>query len=73
MNKGNGKLRSAAEVIDALGGTGAVADLFGLAYGVVWNWRTRGLPTDTYAVMQRKLERACLTAPDRLWSMREAS
>ena len=68
----NGKLKTPAAVIDVLGGTQAVADLFGLAYGVVWNWRERGLPSDTYAAMQAELERHALTAPPALWKQRPA-
>jgi hypothetical protein len=68
----NSKLKRPDQVIDALGGTQAVADLFGLRYGVVWNWRIRGLPADTYAVMQRALAQEHLTAPDGLWSQRES-
>ena len=37
-------LTSASHVIDALGGTGKVAAIFGLDDRVVSNWRTRGLP-----------------------------
>ena len=65
------KLRTAAEVIDALGGTQAVADIFGLNYGVVWNWRGRGLPADTYAVMQRELAGIDCIGADHIWNQRE--
>jgi hypothetical protein len=62
-------LETAADVIDSLGGTQAVADLFGVGYGCVWNWRVRGLPSDTYAVMRRKLKRKRVS--DKLWAQRE--
>ena len=68
----NGALKTASDVIDALGGTQEVAGMFGLAYGVVWNWRDRGLPSDTYAAMHKKLARLRLSAPDELWKQREA-
>lgn len=44
-------IKTAREAIDALGGYYAVAKLFGLDERVVSNWRTRGLPPDTYAVL----------------------
>ena len=43
--------------IDALGGTLAVAELFGLSEQVVSNWRVRGLPPDTFAAMAPILRR----------------
>jgi hypothetical protein len=66
------KLDTATEVIDALGGTQAVADAFRLSYRVVWNWRVRGLPSDTYAVMQNALAKRRLAASDALWQQRDA-
>ena len=38
------KITSASGAIDALGGTAKVAQMFGLSYRVVSNWRSRGLP-----------------------------
>ena len=43
--------------IDAMGGTLAVAELFGLSEQVVSNWRSRGLPPDTFAAMAPILRR----------------
>jgi hypothetical protein len=68
----NGILKQAAEVIDVLGGTQEVADMFGVGYGAAWNWRVRGLPSDTYAAMYRKLRRRGYGAPARLWQQRES-
>jgi len=65
-------LKTAAEVIDALGGTQAVADMFRIGYGAAWNWRIRGLPADTYAAMQRELNHRGYMAPAVLWSQRES-
>jgi hypothetical protein len=45
------RISSANQAIDALGGTAEVARLFDLDPRVVSNWRSRGLPPDTYAVM----------------------
>ena len=42
------KITSASQAIDALGGTGKVAQMFGLSYQVVTNWKVRGLPPDTH-------------------------
>jgi len=43
--------------IDALGGTLAVAVLFGETEQVVCNWRRRGLPPDTFYAMAPMLRR----------------
>ena len=66
------QLHSAAQVIDALGGTQAVADMFGLGYRAAWNWRIRGLPSDTYAAMSAELKRRGFFASPALWSQRES-
>ena len=50
------KITSASAAIDALGGTGKVARMFGLSYQVVTNWRARGLPPDTFAVLSPALQ-----------------
>jgi len=49
--------------IDALGGTLAVAELFGLTEQVVCNWRKRGLPPDTFDALPRLLRRKGIDAP----------
>jgi len=35
---------SSSEIIDSLGGTSAVADLFGLTTGAISQWRVNGIP-----------------------------
>ena len=45
------RINFAGEAIDVLGGNIAVGRLFGLDYRVVLNWRSRGFPPDTYAVL----------------------
>ena len=49
------KITSASGAIDALGGTAKVAQMFGLSYRVVSNWRARGLPPDTHAALSPAL------------------
>lgn len=68
----NGELETSSDVIEALGGTQKVADMFGVEYGAAWNWRVRGLPSDTYAAMHEKLRRKGLSASPALWKQREA-
>jgi len=45
------RINFAGEAIDVLSSNIAVGKLFGLDYRVVLNWRTRGFPPDTYAVL----------------------
>lgn len=62
------------EVIDALGGTAAVARLLGRSMTVVSNWKAGGcFPSNTYVVFQTALARIGLRAPDSLWRMVEPS
>ena len=49
------KVSSANKAIDVLGGTQAVADIFGCNYRVVLNWRRRGFPPDTYWALAPEL------------------
>ena len=60
----------AAMAIDALGGSTAVAHLFGLDERVVSNWRRRGLPPDTYAAMAPLLTKAGREAPPVMFNQR---
>lgn len=63
---------TATEIIDALGGTSAVADLTGSSATAVSNWRAvNRLPSNTYLVIKDALARLGRVAPDHLWSMRE--
>jgi hypothetical protein len=51
------ELKTARQVIDALGGPYVVAKLFAdnMDVRVVFNWRRRRLPPDTYAVLSQAL------------------
>lgn len=61
------------EVIDALGGTRAVARLLLGKEAAVSNWRAAGhFPSNTYLAIQRELAKIGATAPDFLWRMKMA-
>lgn len=64
-------LRTAQEVVDALGGLAAVCELTGANNKQAWNWtgRADAFPANTYFVMIRALRRRRATAPPHLWSM----
>jgi hypothetical protein len=66
-------LRTATEVIEELGGTAATARLTGRRYKqAVSNWKaTDKLPTDTFLILRGALEEKGLTAPAKLWGMKE--
>ncbi len=65
-------LRSTAEVIDALGGFDAVAELTGSKYSAVHNWKAFGaFPAKTFVIMTSELESRGLEAPASLWGMLE--
>ena len=49
------QIRFANAAIDALGGTSAVAALFGVDPRVVSNWRVRGLPATHHSVLAPRL------------------
>lgn len=66
------ELKSAAEVIDALGGIASVAAMTGVGYNAAHNWKTRRFPPRTYAVMVEALRAKGHTAPASLWRMAEA-
>jgi len=66
------ELNSATDVIDALGGTGAVADWLGVDVRVVSNWRVRGLPPETFLAFNTKLAKlGGWYAPPSLWRQKE--
>lgn len=67
------QLQTASEVIEALGGTGVTARLTGRRYDqAVSNWKATGkLPADTYLVLRQALKDRDLTAPAKLWGMKE--
>lgn len=67
-------LLTTAEVMDALGGTGAVAVLTGSKPSAASNWRGFDtFPANTYVAMKAALEARGLTAPDSLWGMKAAA
>jgi hypothetical protein len=71
---GNHCLISTKDVIDALGGISAVADLTGRKYSAASNWPNfTKFPANTYLVLTRALAARGLRAPASLWGMIEAS
>lgn len=66
-------LSTTADVMDALGGTGAVASLTGSKLSAASNWRSfETFPANTYVAMKAALDARGLTAPDSLWGMKSA-
>lgn len=57
------------DVIDALGGTHATAQLFGVTEAAVSNWRVRGLPPRRFLKFTHVLASRGITAPPSLWRM----
>ena len=64
------KINRADQAIDLLGGTLAVATLFGVDERVISNWRKRGLPPDTHRVMAPMLMQRGAIFPDALFRQR---
>lgn len=65
-------LETAREVIDALGGPTAVGRMTGDSPQAVCNWGKKGrLQPETYVVLSAALLKRGLSAPTRLWGMRE--
>jgi hypothetical protein len=65
------KLRSAADVIDLLGGEIELARRLKVGRSAVANWRLRGLPPDTYHALTILLDQKGVSAPPSLWRQRE--
>ena len=66
------RLNTANEVIDALGGTLAVARLAGLSMQAISNWRLRErFPPATYLLLNAALRAKQCSAPTKLWDMIE--
>lgn len=64
-------IKSATEIIDALGGNIAVGRLTSSSAKAVSNWRAFDrLPPNTYLLVKEALAALGHTAPDHLWSMR---
>ena len=68
------ELQTVAEVVEALGGNRAVAELTGKeSDSAVANWKKRGsFPAKTYLILKPELEARNITAPDSLWGMAQA-
>lgn len=63
------ELGTVDSVIEALGGTKAVAGLFGRTDPAVSNWRKEGqFPPGTYDVIEAELEKIGKCAPRYLWA-----
>jgi hypothetical protein len=61
-------LLTVAQVITALGGSKAAANLFNIGQTAVGNWRTRNwLPPHTFPLVQKELLARGLTADISLW------
>jgi hypothetical protein len=68
------QLANAADVIDALGGVAAVAELTHTSYRAAHNWKARGLfPPKTHLVMTQALHAQGISAAASLWRMVEAA
>jgi hypothetical protein len=65
-------LHSTVDVIEALGGTKAVAELTGRTYPAAFNWRYSKFPANTYLAIQSALKERGLEAPPELWGMTQS-
>lgn len=64
------ELTTTKEVITALGGSAAVAEITGRRLNAVSNWRKFStFPSNTYTTMQAALIAKGKSAPDALWGM----
>ncbi len=64
------QLLTAVDVIDALGGTKAVAEMTGRTYNAAHNWRAFDrFPANTFLTIQRALDERGASAPSELWGM----
>ena len=64
----HGELSTTIEVIEALGGISAVAELTNREYNAAHNWKSfQTFPPDTFLVMTTALERIGHRAPASLW------
>lgn len=64
-------LSTASEVMDALGGNSAVAEITASKPKAVWNWRKDNFfPSNTYVALTEALSAKGKTAPASLWGMK---
>lgn len=66
-------VKTVDDVIDALGGTQATAQLFRVTEAAVSNWRARGLPPRRFLTFKHVLASRGIAAPPSLWRMFEAA
>ena len=67
-------LSTTREVIDALGGNRAVAEITGCTPKAVSNWRKQTrFPAHTYIAISEALRRGGLTVAPKLWPMSQAA
>jgi hypothetical protein len=66
-------LRTAAELIDEMGGAAQVAEMIGENRTTVGNWRTRGIPAATYLRLQKLIQSKGLKASQACWNWRDCS
>jgi hypothetical protein len=65
-------LKTAEDVIAALGGATATARLTGRKPQHVWNWKNTGrLPADTFLIVSEELKSSGKSAPPALWGIAE--
>ncbi len=65
------ELFTTSDVMDALGGNSAVAELTNSTSKAVWNWRGfETFPSNTYVAMTEALRARGKTAPASLWGMK---
>ena len=67
------KLETFDDVVDVLGGIGAVGRMLDQDSAAVCNWKRRRsrFPTKYYKIMMRELDARGASAPDRLWGLVE--
>jgi len=66
------ELTTTTEVMDALGGNAAVAEITNSTPKAAWNWRGfETFPANTYLAMTQALAERGFSAPPSLWGMRE--
>ena len=64
------ELTTTTDVMHALGGTHAVAELTGRKYNAAAHWfHFKAFPANTYVTMKTALQAKGLNAPDQLWKM----
>ena len=66
------QLSTTSEVVKALGGIAAVAEMTGSSYNAACNWQAfPNFPPKTYLVLSRALRARGYSAPASLWGMVE--